>query len=245
MIEQIKFFHSVQEFEKGFRERWNLLPYHDTNKPCYFAGATKPHEIDFINNHKGLKIVWSPGRVRECLLKLDKSCILHRWANIVDYSLLIGKYKIVQATIEIKDYSMFKPVPLGTKVYTYLGRKDMRDLYGGQEIDELKKICRFEIIEGYKGHTMEWVKENYYNNCFIHFKPAVIGGSTSATELALMGRKTLSNDPEKIYTPYASIEQANEIIENEAKNIGLTRLSVLHPDFFDTGYEWLKESFWV
>ena len=89
------------------------------------------------------------------------------------------------------------------------------------------------------------LKIDLYDRSFVYFKPALVGGVTTSEELALMGRKTVSRTKGNFYLSYNSIEQACEIIENQAKNIGKTVGSVLNENYFDTGEEWKQVKFWL
>ena len=94
------------------------------------------------------------------------------------------------------------------------------------------------------GRTINKLKIDLYDKSFIYFKPALVGGTTTSNELALMGRETISNAEGEFYLPYNSIEQACEIIEDKAKNIDKVIGSVLNKNYFDTGKEWLNKNFW-
>lgn len=94
------------------------------------------------------------------------------------------------------------------------------------------------------GRTQEQLKAEIYDKSFICFKANLVGGMLTTTELALMGRKTVGKTKGEFFLLYDSLEQACEIIENQAKNIGKVMGSVLNKNFFDTGEEWKQVKFW-
>jgi len=246
MVEQVRFSSGIIFFKEGFMNRWGLKEYYDKDKPCYFAGVYRQEDVDAINNHRGLKIVWNAGDIRPFFTDINpKNVIVHQHSDGINHSILGNKYIIKKCRFEIKDLSQFKPNPLGDSVYCYLGKQKFRDLYGGAEVDELAKLCKFNIITTFIGHPMDWLIENAYNKCFVYFKPGLTVGGTSAIELAYMGRKSISNTKENMYIPYKNIYEVLQIIDEESKKIGTIQPNTLPDNFYDTGNEWLNEKFWI
>ena len=246
MINQVRFSKSVKFFEKDLCKRWNIAIYKNTNTPCLFAGVYNMDDVKAINNHKGFKVVWNPGRVRPIfpLLNPDNMVVL-KYSDSVDHSLIEGKYKVKQARFEIKDYSLFKPNPLGNCVYCYLGTEIAKYSYGFEEVEKLRKLTKFKMLIGMLGRTIKQLKIDLYDKSFVYFKPVLIGGTTTSNELALMGRETICNAKGEFYLPYNSLEQVCKIIEDQAKNIGKVVGSVLNKNYFDTGEEWKQVKFWL
>jgi len=247
MIEQTRWSKSVRFFEKDFCERWNLRTYHDPNAPCFFAGVYRPEDVDIINRHKGFKVVWNNGRVRENLFPLldPTNMVVLKYTDSIDHSSIERKYKIKQARFEIKDYSMFQPNKLGDSICVYLGNESGKYIMGFDEVEKLRKLIKHPILVSMQGHSREWVKENIYDKSFVYFKPIEVGGVETGNELALMGRKTISPAKGEYYINYETIEQAAELIEIEANKIGTVQGNVLHPNYFDTGEEWKQVKFWL
>ena len=248
MIKQVRFSKSVQFFEKPMCDRWGVTTYKDRNASCLFAGVYKAEDVRIINRHKGFKVVWSNGVIREKLfMQLDpRNLVVCQYTDSIDHSMLRKKYKIKKARFEIKDYSLFSPTPLGEGICVYLGNESVKDYYEHKQVEALKKITKYPIIYSWaKKLTYKELKEQVYNKCFVYFKPVLIGGVETANELALMGRKTISNGIGEYYTPYDSIEHAASLIEKEAKKIGMTVGSVLNENYFNTGEEWKEERFWL
>jgi hypothetical protein len=227
-INQVRFSKSVKFFEKGFCEKWDMKPYHDVNAPCFFVGIYRSEDVSVINSHKGFKVVWNSGRPREIFSYVNKDAIV-MVGNGIKFSL--PGYKVKEVNIEIKDYSMFQPSPMGNKIYCYLGNEKGKDIMGYDFIEELKGRVEHEIIIGMQGHGMDWVKENYYDKCFVNIKPNITGGITTATELAYMGRYTVSNTDLPYCIGYKSIDDVAEIIKEQSKKIGTTQKPIIG-DFF-------------
>ena len=111
-------------------------------------------------------------------------------------------------------------------------------------MEKLRKLTKFNIIISMHRQPIEQLKINCYDKCFVYFKSALIGGVTTAEELGFMGRKTIGRLQDGDYIMYNSIEQACEIIEDQAKNIGKVIGSVLDENYFDAGEEWKQVKFW-
>ena len=246
MIRQARFSDSMKFFKRDFCKRWNVTEYKDINAPCYFVGIYNMEDVNAINDHKGFKVVWNPGRVRPFFTLINPdNLIVHKQTDVIDHSLIEGKYKIKQCRFEIKDYSLFKPNKLGDCIYCYLGNEGSKHKYRYEEVEKLRKLTKYKIIVGMLGRTIEQLKTDMYDNCFVYFKSALVGGGTTSEELALMGRNTINGLKVDYYKSYDSIEHACELIEEEAKNIGKVVGSVLSEDHFDTGEEWKQVKFWL
>ena len=242
MINQVRFSNAVKFFEAGFCKRWDVTPYNDINAPCLFAGVYFPEDVEVINRHKGFKVVWNTGRVRDIFESLDNNIVVMIGNGIeADIS---DKYKSKNVNIEIKDFSIFKPVPFGNFVYAYLGKPEHKELYGYNIVNEVSRKIPFKILIGYLGHEMDFVKREYYDNSFINIKINLVGGMTTSTELAYMGRKTISNTNSILCTPYKDVDDIVNLIMEESLNINKIPESRI-PEVYFTRKEWLNESFWL
>jgi hypothetical protein len=242
MINQVKFSRSVQFFEKGFCKRWSVDFYKDIDKPCLFVGLYRQEDIDVINQHNGFKVVWLTGKIQKVFQQLNPDNLVILISNGVDVC-IPAEYKVKQGNIQIKDFSMFKPNKLGNKIYCYLGNGKGKHIMGYDLINQLKLLVEYKIIEGYQGHSMEQVKNNYYDNCFVNVKPNLTGGLTSAIELAKMGRYTISNSKALFCKNYEGLEDMVKLIEIESKKIGTIQPSLID-GYFNIGEEWKQEKFW-
>lgn len=241
-INQCRFSESVKFFEPGFCERWGIKSYHDINLPCFFAGVYRIEDVKIINAHKGFKVVWNTGSTRRVFNKLKKDIIVMQGVGVPFTS---SKYKVKRCTFEIKDFSMFKPSPLGSSIYAYIGHdaENFKVHYGYDFIEEVRKKISYPVIYGFRGKEMDYVKREYYDNCFVNIKPHSIGGFTTSTELAFMGRRTISNSDAPWCDPYRSVDDVVELINREAKKIGTVQESQIGK-FFNTGEAWKNPTFW-
>jgi len=240
MITQARFARGVKFFERDFLNRWDLNGYHNSQGSCFFAGVYSDEDVRFINAHKGFKVVWNPGRKRDVFDNLNDDIVV-MIGNGIDAD--ISNYKSKRVNIEIKDFSMFKPVPLGMFVYAYLGKSKYKEMYGYDLVKEVEKKIPYKILQGYLGNEMDFVKREYYDKAFINLKINLTGGLTTATEMALMGRKTISNTKVVFCEPYQDIDDIVNLIMAESLLIGKLPTSKL-PEGFFTGKEWLSEKFW-
>lgn len=241
MVKQVRFSESVKFFEQGFLNRWNLDSYYNIHEPCFFAGVYDSNDIKIINTHKGFKVIWNTGRIRDIFTMINPENVIVMDSGVIDHSSIKGKYKIKKASIQIKDFSMFKPGVLGDKIYCYLGDTASKEIMGFSFMEKLKMKTPFDIIYGFLGNNIEFVKEQYYDKCFVNIKPNVIGGITTAAELAYMGRMTISNTK----TPFC-INYKNDILDiitKESKKIGTLQSSMIG-DFYNIGDEWKQVKFW-
>ena len=246
-INQVRFSRAVKFFEKEMCHRWHVTPYVSRHQPCLFAGVYNMDDVRVINAHRAFKVVWSNGVIRPHLFRRLKSnnLVVCQYTDAIDHSMLNGRFKIKKARFEIKDYSMFRPTPLGDSICVYLGSETRKAIYAADQVEALKEITDRPIIYSWaKKLSRPELIEQVYNKCFVHFKPALIGGAETANELALMGRHTVSNGKGEFYLPYGDLEEAAQIIEVQAANIGKTVDSVLPDDYFNVGRKWMDINFW-
>jgi len=248
MIKQVRFSKGVKFFEKGFCKRWNVTTYKDINNPCFFVGVYNMQDVKVINNHKGLKVLWHPGRVRDVFVKVDYKHLIVVIGKGVKFD-IPDRYnkKIIDIPIkdfiQLKDFSPYKPVPLGDKVYAYLGRDAVKKELGYDIIWQLDKLLPFEFIYGYQGYANEYVRNEYYKKSFINIKPHITSGLTTAIEMAYMGRKTVSNAQAPFMYGYETIDDICSIIEDEATKIGQMPKPLVTDDFFFNDWQDLKH--WI
>jgi hypothetical protein len=119
----------------------------------------------------------------------------------------------------------------------------MQDEMGYQFVLELKEYIPFRIIYGYQGNSINYVRDHFYNECFVNLKPNIVGGFTTAQELAYMGRKTISNSKASFCIPYKNVKEAARAVMEEAKKIGTIQPSCIG-DYFNIDKEWKQVAFW-
>lgn len=248
--------HGVYPFSKLLMDRYNFTNYYNNELPCFFWGVLG--EVDKINAHKSLKIVkfLTPS---DC----DVICSL-----INDENLFIitdpfikekGNYSFADLEFEYKNYDIFKPKTLGDKIYCY-----MRDPIEFQKktMEEIQKKINYEIIYGGEVsnaqyyNSLETLKEDYYDKCFLSINLSSRHGYTTVRELGYMGIKTIMKSPYNFPSilqlkntitnfdfKYMQHDQFEiiELINSESKKINTIQKSLNCHNIND---EWLNVSFW-
>lgn len=244
---------TIQFFKKGFMDRWGLKEYYDSEKPAVFFGLEGLHEK--YENHTGYKIYLpsTPDDVpnfnelknnEKTILVLDKE----KYPNYYIPENVIVKNEI----IEIKDYSIFTPNVLGDKIYYYSGFKNgWSGRWGEDIIKDIQKNIDYEIITTSHNNISDYneinfLKDNYYDKCFLNLNLSEGNGMTTVREMGLMGRKTITMRKNNYYDYNCIINCKNidDIIFNikeESKKIGTTQDSMNSHTVVD---EWLDIEFW-
>lgn len=216
-------------------------------------GAYNEEDINNINAHEGFKVLCHTGKVTPWILKVRNENIIvklnqmlvtqHKIEPTPFTEHILNNFKTKMAMFPIKDFSMFKPNPLGNNIYCYLGNDRRKQQLGYKLAVYVHQKTGFKILFGMLGNTIEYVKENYYDKCFVNFKPSITAGFTSAIELAYMGRKTISNAQAPFCIHYRDMIGVMDLITVESKKIGSVQPSCVG-NYFDTGAEWKQVSFW-
>jgi len=226
-------------------KRWNLKDYHDINAPCLFLNINNQEDIDAVKNHKGFKLIYfANARGNEFINELKGVENMVVKAN--PYLDVPEGIKVKEGSFEIKDYSMFKPNKLGDKIYCYVGNQNQKKWYGYERALKIQKQIDYEIIFGMQGHSIEYVKEQYYDNCFVNLNIETMGscGHITIRELARMGRRTIINTRYNYpcTIPYGNYDDIPGLINEESKKIGTVQAGW---DFHTVDGAWKNVSFWL
>jgi hypothetical protein len=90
--------------------------------------------------------------------------------------------------------------------------------------------------------TPQQMIDKFYTPSFVNLKPHPIGGSTTAREMALMGRKSLCNDGYPYSIPFRNVDEMVKGIMEESKKIG----TIQHLNIGNmAGSEWLNDNYWL
>ena len=250
--------HGIHPFKKNLMSRYDFKEYHNPDLPCFFFGGLG--EIEKINNHRGLKVVQfiTPFDCTVANQLIDGPNLFVVDDPNIDPNLVFKRKKI---KMEFKDYSLFQPKILQNKIYCYMRDKEE---FKFSNVQNIQKKIDFEIIFGGLSNypstpaelysPIEFLKENYYDKCFLNINFSSKHGYVTVRELGLMGIKTL------MYTPYdfPSIikirnltghphfvipdeDEVVELINIESKKIGTIQTSINPHDIKD---EWLLSDFW-
>ena len=240
-------------FKKNFMDRYGFTEYTDPNKPCIFFGVNglPPHHVNgvspIIQKHNSIKIVLPGGPT-----DLPDFRIVTNRKNLYVISpprnLIPNDVICKNLTVEIKDYSIFKPTPLGDKIYAYSGFKGWQK-NDFSKINKIQKHIDYEIIttnhNGPKDYyDIEFLKANYYDKCFLNLNFSDLRSMKTVRELGLMGRMTIMNESHYKYPciiGYDSDEDLIAKINKESKKIGTLQNSINSHTVDD---EWVYTEFW-
>lgn len=254
---------ALVDFEKDFRDKWNLATYTDPNSPAVFFGMYNQSDAMRFSAHVGPKIiVWGGNDMHAGQLGLVKGQVdsgkAFTFAPPGEFDRTLTEAGIAHKVCYIpnKDYSRFEPTPLGENIYMYLGRPD-NPRYDYFKYDEIVR----PLIHVFGEDRVKWVIKDerqtlpmdelvskYYEDCFVFVKPNDRGGVTTMYDLAHMGRRTIGKGESDLpnFTEYTDIDNLIALIVEESKYIGQAR-----PDVSDAlkshfhGDEWLTLDFWT
>ena len=119
-MKQCKFSDSVKFFKDDFFKMWNLKEYTNDKEPCIFFGCYSTSDVQLINSHKPKKIVFLVGADVPNFHRIDKRNVIFASdkQNILDL-FKQNNVPFIDKIIAVKDYSNFKPVEKGSKIYCY------------------------------------------------------------------------------------------------------------------------------
>lgn len=244
-INQIRVSHGVRFFKEPMMNRWNMVEYTDPNDPCLFFNINNQEDIDAVKQHKGFKLIFfANARGNQFInnfIGIDNLAVIN--ANN-GYLNIPNKIKSKKVMLELQDYSMFKPNPLGDKIYCYVCSDVRKSKYGYEMAQEIQKKIKWNIIFGMHPNSIEFIKENYYDNCFINLNLEETGGGGMNTvfELGRMGRKSICNSKHNYpsFIKYNTIDDIVNTIKEESKKIGTIQPSInFHEDI-----DWQDLKYW-
>jgi len=244
---------SIKFFKKDFLKMYGLSEYHDPNQPALFFGGRESSVL--LAKHKSWKLIL-PSHPTDYPIINDYARTIFICSD--NYKLPPGVIR-KSLTPRIKDYSIFKPNPLGDKIYMYSGYREGWDIAMPSRgiVEELQKKIDFEIIttdhitmSDY--YSIEDLKANFYDKSFLNLNFTPGRGLASVIELGLMGRKTvfcprLVNNIQRVefkdnFIHFQTWEDLLSIINSESKKIGTTQPSI---DAHNIDDEWLDLDFWL
>ena len=252
MIKQGRISQSVSGFK--FMEKYGISEYKNPKESAVFFGCyNPPQDFNTIINHKALGIlIWLGSDSR--LINPNKLQIIKQKTNIkhIAQSIFIAN-DLSKAGIEFKMLPIHATKdtinlqPLGDCIYCY-APKHKYNFYGGQIIDELKKILPNEkfIITSNKQYPREKIIE-FYKKSFIGLRLTLHDGlPETVVELGLMGRRCIFNDKLPNTIAWKTIQDIVRIIKKEKLMIGQINIKLANSmfDFLNIDNSWLDENYW-
>lgn len=245
---------SLRFFRKNFLAKYDLLEYRDPYQPALFFGAFESSEL--IDKHKDWKLILPCLPNDYPVLKKHDKILLICSDN---YDAHIFPHDVIRKSItpEIKDYSIFKPKPLGDKIYIYTGFKNGWNLCKDEILSEIQNRIDYEIIRTHhkdakEFYDIEYLKSNYYDKCFLNLNLSNGNGLSTVIEMGLMGMKTIFKykyfrNIQRLefpnFIPYENVEDIVNIINEESKKIGTIQPPINAHNV--QGDEWLYLDYWL
>ncbi len=153
--------------------------------------------------------------------------------------------------------------PAAVKTLTKEEKKALYELesnnktnYSKNDGFKFKKRINYEIITTDHNtlndyYSIDHLKSNYYDNCFLNINLTEGSGLSTVIELGLMGRKTIFKNPytnnvQRMEFPnfitYKTFDGIISIINEESKKINTLQEPI---DAHNVGDEWLDLDFWL
>jgi hypothetical protein len=287
-INTVLFSPAILFFSRRFAQRWKLKliqakantslnKFKGSKKPLLVVGAhfmktTSPHFINFkriLDCHQGPQVIFFGGG-GDCS-RSSLSYIKERNKRIPTYAFVQDdkslelleqmEMKHPKVYIPFKNYSRYKPVPLGSKIWVHVGfsnKPNVRNRYAVDNmvlplIEEFGKDVSFINPKGpTKGENFLHKK---YKECFVYVKPGTDHGATTMWELGHMGRRTICpghDDLENVVKAPPGIKEGKNIdkliklIKKEKERIGTVQPSIANyvSQVHIHDESWLNIKFW-
>jgi len=237
---------SIADFP--FHQIYSLDDYNNNSIPSVFFGAYRYEDIQIINNHKGLTVVfWTGQDALDHSSFFIKEC-KHVTAHPKVYDKLIQEFNDVKLVSPASFLNELHPQKLGTKIYAYC--PDSAPNYHGKKIIDELRCSKLgpDIIIG----TGEWTQTEWRNGMadFCYNEVGIglclsdfAGGGLSIIEMGLRGIPVVTNVfnlPNCI--PWRDAQDVSDIIDNERSKIGSVNRSIAQStwDALDHNHYWLK-----
>jgi len=225
-IKQCRVSSAITHFKQGFQNKWNLTDYKNSAEACVFVGVYSAADIAAIKAHRGFKVIIFCGRDIFNYNKFEgEDCYFVTGVFGEKLEMYGSRVKVFQ--ISMKDYSEFKPVPLGDKIYCYMRSPDSRYSLNYSLLERImKRMGKDRFLVGYLGNNMQTVVNKFYSKSFVNLQFNPVGGLTSVYEMAHMGRKSISNYSSPFTIGYEGEDDIIRLIDIEAQKIGTIQAEV-------------------
>jgi hypothetical protein len=242
---------SVKFFRPVYEVQYDLTCVNETGydplAPCLFFGMYRQEDMDRINRHQGKRLIAWCGvdaanlatvkAIAENAPDAVHISMSHRIsAHLRQFSC---NFRQVALPNTLLDYC--KPEPKGPRIYCYAPNEG----YGralAQEVAD--KLPEYDLIltDSCTQYSLTDLYE-LYKKSFVGLRFKVFDGSgASVSDMALMGRYTVSNNGTPSCLPYAGLDDILAHIREQAKTIGTvdTVLASFMRQYLDVGTSWLQ-----
>jgi hypothetical protein len=205
-------------------------------------------EQEFIikNRSKCKVVILTGGDSKTNLIQQDPTIY---FANTHDHLLSFAGIKserCMNIRIPSKRFDMFKPCPLGDKIYAYVGNGDGKKF----RIDLIEVIGnsfgREIMLIGLNGQPIEKMITDYYTPACLNLQLNPDAGFTSSCEMAAMGRPTIGNTGAPWAIPY---DNEVELFMNIAGFLNdrhtFNPVNLMPDDYFMNSDVWLNTEFYA
>lgn len=248
-IEQASFSPDLHFFKNNFLLRWNFKDYYDPNIPCVFFGGAQQSQR--IQDHKSYKIIIAsaPSDFPDWNIVTNTENLFI--VNSLNNNNIPKNIPCKEVLMEFKDYSLFQPNILGDKIYVYTGFQfGWGHHWDVGKLNEIQKYIDYEIIHTnhqrkQQYYSIDYLKSNYYDKCFLNINLSTGHGMTTVVELGLMGRKTIMNEHYYKFPSIISYKDDEDLINQinqESKKINTIQPSI---NIHTIGDEWLDIEWWL
>lgn len=251
-------------FKDRISKKYGFVAYQNSDEPAIAFGVYNQSTIDkILRSNAMIIVVWSGTDAydfcyRPKFLNWDgltqKKNVRHvaisRWISH-DLSMKGVPHICLPVNAATITADLFKPVPLGTKIFSY-SFKIRPNLYGRNIIDAVKKrLPDIEFIDIISSdNVLPYIPNEMpqiYGQCFMGLRPTIHDGcSNTVIELGLMGRRCIHNGQLPGSIPWYGVDDIVKTIREEQKKIGTTDelLALRTKKYIDVPEDWLDTEFW-
>jgi hypothetical protein len=197
----------TETFGEGFRERWELAPYHDRDAPCVFFGLFLPEDFRAWKEHRGEAIAMFGGGDQggdlnaaglAASLRPGRSLAVCPGPTECGIIRSAGFRVLSVPNIPVKRFQQIA-LPLGDKVYVYLGFKHGKDKEARHNWHTVSRLVDTlgddKVIWTTETLGFEELRDTLYTDAACYLKTSETGGSVTMWDLAHLGRRTVSMYP--------------------------------------------------
>lgn len=256
----------LHNFKNRIADKYGFIPYTTPDEPAVAFGIYHQNTIDkILHSNKLTIIVWAGTDVYDFCFRpktMDYNGITQK-KNVRHIAISkwisndLSKCGISHICLPVNVVSIikekFKPVPLGTKIYTYSFAL-RPNLYGRAVIDAVKKrlpgVEFIDINNPTNTPDLPFASDKMpkiYGQCLMGLRPTAHDGcSNTVVELGLMGRRCIHNGWLPGSVPWNGVDDIVKTIREEQKKTGSTNnlLAKQTAKYIDIPEDWLDTEFW-
>jgi len=225
--------------------KFDLRLYDNPDEPIVMYGLYRPEDYQFLTGYKNkIYVLWCGTDARIAIGDRINKVISSGCVNI-------AKNKQIHDTLKTKGISSkiipVTPTPLditpqekGNKVYCYIGSKGKEQQYKVKALKYLENNVKYKFIYAYHNSYTREELIDIYGQCFIGIRLLDHDGlSNSIIEMALMGRRTISNNHIPGTIPWFKLRALPQVINRERRRKDMDKVHRQMKEHIDIGDKWL------